>query len=241
MVKTTLTHRYGCLCFTAATRRLPEASQASRWTRWSWGSKPDLPAPGGSLMDYLVEASCPAAWTTVQEWPRQLAAQRTHRVPGSQLPGPRAFLCLWAQPLEQPPPPTLRGSNDDKEKNHPAQRHQQPRVLMCPLGRGPKPGHAPAVSLSIQIPEILQQDSEATPRVAHRGPANIYSASKAQSSGFFLIRPQLPLVFSHLKCNCFWATHRLAGTPEQVPVHSPRPPSRKSTCKGSPSICPSSH
>lgn len=61
-------------------------------------------------------------------------------------------------------------------------------------------------------------------RVAHRGPANIYSASKAQSSGFFLIRPQLPLVFSHLKCNCFWATHRLAGTPEQVPVHSPRPP-----------------
>lgn len=67
-------------------------------------------------------------------------------------------------------------------------------------------------------PEKLRQDS-ATLRAAQTGPVSVYSASKAQSSGFFPIRPQLPLVFSHLKRTCFWATHRLAGTPEQAPVH----------------------
>lgn len=65
------------------------------------------------------------------------------------------------------------------------------------------------------------------PRAAQKGSVSVYSASKAQSSGFFPVRPQLPLVFSHLKCNCLWARHRLPGTPEQAPVHCPP---GKSTC-----------
>lgn len=152
----------------------------------------------------------------------------------------------WARSLPLPPGPALRaalltswGPNDDKEKPASteapvasgAARGSGSTRLMCPLGRCPKPGKRYRFQKTTTGLRSLAEGGD-------RGPVSVHSASKAPSSGFFPIRSHLPLVFSHLKCNCSPATHRLAGTPAQAPAHCPP---GKSTCKGSPSIRTSSH